>query len=347
MDEDLRMRQATAIPRVTILMAVRDGARYLDEALRSMTGQSFADWEFIVIDDGSTDKTAAILERHQRADARIRACAQPPQGLAESLNLGLRMARGTYVARMDADDVSLPDRLAVQVALMDARPEVGICGSWIETFGMGPAAVHRYPVDDASIRSWMLFESVLAHPSVMIRRDFLERHGLAYDRTMLHAEDYDLWVRASRHAQLANAPQVLLRYRLHPEQVARKHDAEKRRTARRIRARQLAELGLSPSDAEVDLHETLSLWRWVQTRECVAAADAWLLKLVEANRTSGLFPQAAFRRVVARRWGAICSDATSLGLWTLRTFWRSPLRADAGLSRAELLKFCLRCGARV
>jgi len=336
-----------AAPRVTILMAVRDGALYLDEALRSMVGQSFGDWEFIVIDDGSTDDTAAILNRYQGADSRIRACPQLAQGLAESLNWGLRMARGTYVARMDADDVSCRERLAVQVAAMDARPEVGVCGAWIETFGTGPPGIRRLPPDDASIRSWMLFESVLAHPAVMIRRDLLERHGLSYDPTMLHAEDYDLWVRASRHTKLANVPQVLLRYRQHPQQVARKHDALKRRTARRIRTGQLIGLGLSPTEEEVNLHETLSMWQLARTRECIAAAHAWFLKLIEANQAACLYPQAEFRRVVAQRWSAICVGATHLGLWTLKTFRRSPLLDDAGLSGTELMKFLLRCSVRM
>ncbi|HVP08371.1 MAG TPA: glycosyltransferase [Burkholderiales bacterium] len=335
-----------AVPRVTVLMAVRDGAPHLDEAVRSVIAQSFADWEFVIVDDGSTDDTAAILERYRRADARIRVVPQPRQGLAESLNRGLRLARGSYVARMDADDVSDRERLAVQVAAMDAHPEVGVCGSWIETFGMGPPAIRRYPLDDASIRSWLLFESVLAHPSVMIRRDVLERHGLAYDAAMLHAEDYDLWVRAARVTKLANVPQVLLRYREHSQQVVRKHDALKRQTARRIRAGQLTGLGLSPSEEELDLHETISLWSLAPARESVAAAHAWLLKLIEANRASGRYPQAEFGRVVAQRWSAICAGATRLGPWTLQAFWRSPLRHDAELSRAELLKFSLRCALR-
>jgi glycosyltransferase involved in cell wall biosynthesis len=328
-------------------MAVRDGASYLDEALRSMIGQSFADWEFIVIDDGSTDGTGAMLYRYQHLDARIRVYTQPALGLAESLNRGLRMARGTYVARMDADDVSCRDRLAVQVATMDAHPDVGVCGAGIEIFGIGPPTIRQYPLDDASIRSWMLFESVLAHPCVILRRDLLERHGLAYDGAMLHAEDYDLWVRASRYMKLANVPQVLLRYRQHPEQVVRKHDALKRRTARRIRTGQLIGLGLSPSEEEVNLHETLSLWQLAHTRERIAAAHAWFLKLIDANQAAGLYPQAAFRRVVAQRWSAICASATHLGWWTLKTFRRSPLLDDAGLSRTELMKFFLRCGLRM
>ena len=336
-----------AIPRVSILMAVRDGARYLDEALRSMLAQSFADWEFIVIDDGSTDDTAAILDRHQRADARIRVYPQGAQGLPESLNTGLRMARGTYVARMDADDVSLPERLAVQVAMMDAHPEVGVCGTWIETFGMGPPAVRQLPADDASIRSWMLFESVLAHPSVMIRREALERHGLSYDATMLHAEDYDLWVRASRHTKLANVPQVLLRYRQHPQQVVRAHDGLKRQTARRVRTGQLAGLGLSPSEDDVNLHEALSLWQLPRTQESIAAAHAWLLKLIEANQAAGLYPQDALRRIVGARWSAICVGAVHLGFWTLKTFMRSPLLEDSGLGWMERMKFYLRCGIRM
>src|SRR5437899_2426865 len=206
-------------PRVSFLMAVYDGEKYLEEAIRSVLNQTFHDFEFIVINDGSTDGTAEIIERYRRADDRIRAYEQRHHGLVATLNRGLELAQGEYVARMDADDVSFPERLATQVAFMSAHPEVGICGTWVETMGVPSGNVQRYPTDDATIRSWLLFESVLAHPSVVMRRELLAKAGLYYDVACIHAEDYDLWVRAARHTALANIPEVLLRYRMHPQQV--------------------------------------------------------------------------------------------------------------------------------
>ena len=333
-------------PKVSVLMAVRNGALYLDEAIRSVLDQTFADFECIVVDDGSQDGTDAILQRYQQQDTRIRLARSGGNGLSYALNHGLTLATGIYVARMDADDVSLTGRLAAQVRLMEERPEVGVCGTWIETFGMGRATVYRNPADDAAIRCALLFESVLAHPSVMIRREMFVSEGLSYDPAMLHAEDYDLWVRASHHTLLANVPEVLLRYRLHPLQVVRKHEATKRETARSIRRRQLERLGIVATAGEEALHESISSWDFAESREFVSAAHVWLLKLAEANRAADLYPRIPFQRTLAERWWAICAASTHLGLWALKALRHSPLWGDMRLDWKQQVKFGVKCGIR-
>jgi len=333
-------------PRVSVIMAVRNGELYLDEAIRSVLDQTFTDFECIVVNDGSTDGTAAILERNERQDSRIHLLQSDGNGLVHALNQGWQLARGAYVARMDADDVSLPGRFAAQVRLMEERPEVGVCGGWIETFGMGAGEVRRYPTDADVIRSWLLFESVLAHPSVMIRREPFVTWGLFYDAAMLHAEDYDLWVRASQYTVLANVPEVLVRYRLHPQQVVRKHEMTKRETARRIRRRQLERLGIVPTADEDSLHESISSWDYAESREFVSAAHAWLLKLAEANRMTGVYPREPFQRTVAERWWTICAASTHLGLWALAVLRRSPLWDDMTVNWKQQLKFGVKCGIR-
>lgn len=335
-----------AAPCVSVLMPVCDGERYLEEAIRSILDQTFRDWEFIVINDGSTDGTAEIIERYRLSDPRIRVYEQPRRGLVAALNRGLTLARGAYIARMDADDVSLPDRLAVQIAFMESHPTVGVCGTWIETFGVDHPDVRRYPADDAMIRSWMLFESVLAHPSVMMRREVVDRHGLSYDAAARHAEDYDLWVRAARHTDLANIPLVLLRYRSHPQQVVKKHETTKRESARRIRLTQLHSLGLAPDDDELTLHEALGGWEFTATRDFITAAHTWLMKLISANQSTGVYPAEALHRTLGLRWAALCASATHLGFWTWRTFRRSPLQVSAGFNWKQRLKFGVKCGIR-
>ena len=333
-----------AAPYVSVLMPVCDGECYLEEALRSILDQSFRDLEFIVINDGSTDRTAEIIERYRLDDARIRVYQQPRHGLVAALNRGLTLARGAYIARMDADDISVPERIAAQVAFMDAHPEVGICGAWIETIGTPHTDVRRYPTDDATIRSWLLFESVLAHPSVLIRRELLVKTGLSYDAGYVHAEDYDLWVRAAHHTALANIPEVLLRYRLHPQQVVQKHEAMKLASARLVRLAQLERLGIRPTEAELALHQALSTWQFQATPDFIGASLAWLRKLRAANDVAGVYPEPVFLSVLGQRWSALCATATHLGLWTLRTFWGTPLSAGSGLTWKQMLKFAIKCG---
>ena len=334
------------VPRVSFLMAVYDGEIYLDEAIQSVLNQTLHDFEFIIINDGSTDGTAKIIERYRREDGRIRAYEQPNRGLVVALNRGLELARGEYVARMDADDISVPERVATQVAFMDAHQEVGICGTWIETIGTPHGDVRRYPTDDATIRSWLLFESVLAHPSIVMRRELLMKTGLSYDAGYVHAEDYDLWVRAARHTALANIPEVLLRYRLHPQQVVQKHEAMKLASARRVRLAQLERLGIRPTEEELALHQALSTWQFHATPDFIGASLAWLRKLKAANDVAGVYPEPVFLSVLGQRWSALCATATHLGLWTLRTFWRTPLSTGAGLTWKQKLKFAIKCGIR-
>ena len=334
------------VPRVSFLMAVYDGETYLDEAIQSVLNQTLHDFEFIIINDGSADGTAKIIERYRRGDGRIRAYEQPNCGLVMALNRGLELARGEYVARMDADDISVPGRVAAQVTFMDAHPEVGICGTWIETIGMHHSDVRRYPTDDATIRSWLLFESVLAHPSIMMRRELLMKTGLSYNAGYVHAEDYDLWVRAARHTALANIPEVLLRYRLHPQQVVQKHEAKKLASARLVRLAQLERLGIHPTEEELALHQALSIWQFQANRDFIGASLAWFHKLKAANDMAGIYPDPIFLSLLGQRWSALCATATHLGLWTLGTFWRTPLSSGAGLTWNQMLKFAIKCGVR-
>jgi glycosyltransferase involved in cell wall biosynthesis len=333
-------------PCVSVLMPVFNGAGYLDEAIQSILRQTFSEFEFIIVDDGSTDGTAAILDRYRSNDCRIHISQQSHQGLVAALNHGLRLARGRYIARMDQDDVSLPNRLSSQIAFMDSRPAVGICGTWIQTSGADRPEIRRYPSKDEMIRSWLLFESVLAHPSVMMRRDVLDHHALMYDPRAFCAEDYDLWVRAAQHTLLGNVPEVLLRYRVHAHQMVNTYGAQKRATAQGIRLRQLHRLGLDPNDSEMTLHEALSQWKMVPSKDFIIDAHAWLIKLMTANQTTGIYPSEAFQRALACRWDAVCAAATHLGLWTWNTFTRSRLWADSGLSWKEHLKFGIKCGIR-
>ena len=201
-------------PSVTVLMSVHNEARYLPLAVDSILAQTFGDFEFLIVDDGSTDGSWEYFAG--LTDPRVRLLRNPHNlGLSRSLNAGLDAARGRYVARMDGDDVAEPGRLAAQVAFLDAHPDMGIVGSGrtlIDEEG-NVVAVAQAAGDDLAVRWKCLLGSPFAHPTVMLRRDVLERHGLRY-RDVKRAEDYDLWPRLLAHARGANLPEPLLQYRL-------------------------------------------------------------------------------------------------------------------------------------
>lgn len=209
----------SGLPMVSVVMSVFNGGPYLTCAVESITGQSFRDFEFIVIDDGSTDGSGELLEAARAADPRIRLLHQENRGLIASLNRGCGLAQGTYIARMDADDIALPERLDLQVAYLRAHRGVDVLGGAVEFVDAlgGPLGFRHYPQEDGEIRAQMLDRNCIWHPTVLMRRDAFAATG-GY-REVPAAEDYDLWLRMASRGQLANLGTVLLKYRVHEAQA--------------------------------------------------------------------------------------------------------------------------------
>jgi len=244
---------------------------------------------------------------------------------------------------MDADDISLSTRLDRQVAFMDAHPSVGVCGSWLETFGIPPKSRWCPPADDAQIRCEHLFHSVIYHPTVILRKDFFAKHNLSYNKQMTHAEDYDLWVRAGQVMHLANIPEILLHYRIHHDSVGKIYSDEQYQCSQEIRTRQLRELRIEPSDEEIRLHSRLSLAEFETSREFVKQAKQWLLKVQLANKTQGLFPDPVFSAVLTNKWFELCNSVTKLGFWVFRKFYQAPLKSQLRLPWKTQIKFFIKC----
>lgn len=326
MDEDLAV--AAESPRVTVLMPVYNGERFLPDAIDSILAQTFAEFELLVVDDGSTDRSAAIVSSY--ADSRIRLVQNGENlGLIATLNRGLELARGGYVARMDCDDVSLPERLARQVSFMDAHPEIGVCGAWYLEFGASIGSVMRLAPDHESIRCGTLFNPVVGHPTVFLRKSAFRDNGLCYDAAFAHAEDYQLWARAMKCCNFANIPELLLYYRVHAQQVTRSRADEQLRSAGEVRRALLRELGVQPDREEFEIHQMLSsLTRPVAFRyqdlpvgEQLEGIDRWLCKLKEANDRAGIYPEPQFSRMLVERWVGVCVlNYLSRGKWSPRLF---------------------------
>lgn len=210
----------TAKPTVSVLMPVRNGMPYIDEAIRSICAQTWSDWEMIVVDDGSSDGTLALLEKWAQSDARIRIIALAPSGLVAAANATVAAAQGRYLARLDSDDVAHPYRLALQVACMERRPELVAVGSAIRLFGSRSGLLFT-PLTNWGCRGRLLFENCFAHSSVMIRRSMVEHLLPLYEAQAEYAEDLALWVRISPLGAFANLPRPLVKYRVHQRQISR------------------------------------------------------------------------------------------------------------------------------
>lgn len=225
-------------PGVSVIMAVRNGAPWVREAARSILDQTWADLELIVVDDASSDDTADVVAR--LGDTRVRLERRGRLGLTRALNEGMRTARAPLLARLDADDLAAPDRLARQAAFLDAHPDVGLVGTAareVDAAGRDVGLVVP-PVDDLAIRRMLIRRNVFVHSSVMMRRGLVLGTG-GYDPSFPVAQDYDLWLRLARCTRLANLPEPLVVRRLLPTRVSAVREAERLGAEARVRWREV------------------------------------------------------------------------------------------------------------
>lgn len=214
---------------ITVLMPVYNAEDYLERTINSILEQTFQDFEFLIIDDGSTDKSPDILKSFK--DPRISIIHQDNKGIASALHLGIQLANGEYIARMDNDDESLPYRLEVQKAVLDKNLEVSLVYGLHDVIDKQGHLIRRRQGLGFSpiITKWLLiWSNYLTHPTVMIRTKFLREHNLNYHPQKSGAEDYDFWNRLIWISDFFFIPQVLLRYRVHEKSMCRDNSDNKR-----------------------------------------------------------------------------------------------------------------------
>jgi len=204
-------------PRVTVLMPVYNGERYLREAMDSILAQTFTDFEFLIINDGSTDRSVEIIESYD--DPRIRLVHNEKNlKLIATLNKGFDLARGEFLARMDCDDISLPTRLSRQAAFMEAHPEVGVCGTWAKKIDSGRKVMGNFKSPaGADMEKYIWRPTPIIHPTAFFRNTIYK--DFRYDQNYHDAEDLELWQRIFGAARLDNLDEFLLLYRIHPSSV--------------------------------------------------------------------------------------------------------------------------------
>jgi hypothetical protein len=275
-------------------MAVYNGEHFLRDSIDSILGQTFRDFEFIIIDDGSTDDSNRIIRSY--ADPRVRLVENEGNlGLTRSLNRGLRLARGEFIARQDADDISEPERFAMQVAFLDAYPEVALLGTQYRYMDEAGKSWETDPLPSSplELRWALLFGTAVIHTSVMLRREgVLETVGL-YDETVAYAQDYEYWCRIAAHFPVATLDAPLVRYRCHKASIT-SHDRAGQMPALRAsrHARMLGWDETSPDEHRLRSEAISALHAgWADSLDTTAvarAADDILELLAAFTREQGL-----------------------------------------------------------
>ena len=323
---------------ITLLLPVYNGERYLCETLQSLLSQTYTAFELLIIDDGSTDNSASIIQSFD--DPRIRLLKNPERlKLSGALNRGMKEAKGKYIARMDADDIALPQRLQLQFEYMEAHPAIGVCGTAIEIFGQGSPRKDIYPATSDAIRAYALFDCPFCHPSVMMRKDMFLQHDLWYDGAYYPTEDYELWARATELFPTVNLDGILLRYRVHDNSMTGSDWDAMDKQAARVALPLLHKLGIQPSEEELRLHRNIGRGRSCQLRDMaeVEQAEQWLQRLIQVNKNTKCYEPVIFARTIALIWFRVCMNSSSLGFVLLSKYATSNLRTQDIKTTSNLL----------
>lgn len=338
------MNSSPKNPRISVLMSVYNGEEYLGEAIQSILDQTFKDFEFLIISEfGTNTKSLEIIESFK--DKRIKHIKNNSRlGLPASLNVGIDVAKGDYIARMDTDDVSLPERFKEQVSYMDSHPDVGISGTSCKTIGFGKS-FETSPLNDyEDIKANFLFYTSLAHPTVIIRKNLIDKYKLRYNPLLLHGEDYDIWVRCSEFFPITNINKVLLLYRVHNKNKGKVFNKETANTGHGVRMRLLNKLRLQPTEQEFISHNSTKPNEKQDLLSFIIGSEKWFLKIIEANKRTKIYKSKSLEKVIYQRWYLVCALNSTGGLVVWKKFLTSPLfKLGRNKIHVDCLKILIKC----
>ena len=293
------------LPKISILLPVYNAEKYLSDCLKSLFNQTFHDFEIIAIDDASTDSSLNILYKYAEIDSRIKIYSNKSNlKLAATLNKGIQFSSAPLIARMDADDIALPNRLEYQYNFMLNNPKVAICGTNIKV--LGTDQIWEMPVSNSEIRATLVFNSPILHPTVIYRKHTICKYN-GYNENIVYAEDYELWHRLSKDREVVfkNINIPLVYYRLTDSDKPSSYKEIQKNTADIIRKEQIKMLDIIPDSRQLALHSQISLHQDINTLPQLFAAYRWLRLLVASPKSSQ-----AFKHLCWQYWKQICRSSS-------------------------------------
>ncbi|MDB4655567.1 glycosyltransferase [Flavobacteriales bacterium] len=309
-------------PLVTVLMPVYNAEEFVETAIQSILEQTYKNFELLIMDDGSTDDSAAIILAID--DSRISYIKNDVNlKLITTLNKGLKLAKGKYIARLDADDIAEKTRLQEQVDFMEANPKVGLSGTWYTAFGTKNSTV-KNPTQNQDIRYMALYQCPIIHPSTIFRTSVIRDNNLSYNMDYPHAEDYELWCRFAQVSELANIPSILLKYRLHETNVSKLENPTQAANTLRIKTELFENIGVAVTPEELKLFERLNHHVVDFSESDLVQLGRFLTKLVLANNSSSYLEPAYLTQLLKRKWYETCSNHYFLGWKSWKIYWNEP-----------------------
>lgn len=326
-------------PRVSVLMPAYNAIDTIREAIDSTLSQTLPDLEVLVVDDGSTDATAEVVETY--TDPRVRLLRNAKNlGIPATRQRGADEARGEYLAILDSDDVAHPRRFERQVAYLDAHPDCALVGTWARIVSPDGSfrKLRRKHAGSDALRARMLFTNLVKDATAMTRTALVREYRFREEYPV--CELTELWQRMAARYEVANIPEALTTHREHEASITERSPALMRRMKIRLAGDQLRALGVEFSEDDLGRHFELSRPRLTSPdRPFLDWAESWFVRLRAANRRSRVYPEPAFERALGEYWWKLCRKAGALGVARWWIFWSSPLTLPALRYRAEWLAF--------
>ena len=333
--------ELTELPKISVLMSVYNGEQYLHEAINSILNQTFADFEFIIVDDGSNDSSHTIIKSYD--DKRIKYIKNEVNiGLSKSLNIAISLAKGKYIARMDADDLSYPERFAKQINFLDSNHDITICGTQMNELGK-IYQVSNFPLTHNEMCIALLSGNPLAHPSVMWRKEDFDKKDFKYNEAYKTTQDYELWSRVLYKLKGANLNESLLHYRAHDNQVSANQSDSQRDNSIRVKLDQLKYFDLNPSEEEIGFHLCMfnNDFYFKRDANTIKKVDEWMYNLYLKNVSLGIFEEGLFFKLWRERFFGKGLYQYNLSIWSVLK--KSYCKQYCNISAVKYYKQFLKC----
>jgi len=329
-------------PLVSVNMVVFNGERFIGEAIQSILDQTYTHFELIIMDDGSTDNTNIIVNSF--SDPRIQfITSEKNNGIVHARNTALDISKGDYIAILDADDISLPDRLEVEVSFLESNPEFGLVGGRAELIdenGEGLNKLQSLSLTSEATQVHLLFKNCFTHSTVMYRRKELTKYN--FNANVPGSEDYDVIVKIGSQTKIKNLPDIVSKYRVHDNNISKKSKVIEKNNSQII-SDQLHLLGLNPSKKELKIHFQLTKKTEHDNFQRLSDTATWLDSLFISNQTKEIYPEPEFYNRVAGYWFNIFNNVEMHNLELFGKYIKSPILKHSNRQIINHFKYFIKC----
>lgn len=330
-------------PLVSVCITAYNREEYTQIAIKSVLNQTYQNFEIIVIDDGSTDDTVLKIESFK--DSRIKLFKNKKnRGVIYSRNHYLKKAKGAYIAVLDSDDIWLPEKLSLQIDFFQNNPEYVMCGTHAEIFyANGETKKWIYPVTDEEIRIRLLWGSAIVHSSLVLKRDVLTDTDILYDESLTSAEDYNFIRELVRCGKVYNMDRILVKYRLHGDQLTLNENYLQKKCAFDISNMYLQDIGISLTTLQVELFRKLFNFEYCFSLEDLKDISFMFLQILLKTSSSKKLEQQYLRQDLSKKWFLVCYNSSHNGISVLNLYFRNKELFEKPMLSFRNLKFFIKC----